>query len=68
MEKETEDQDQWSIEEQLSVPDTAKPIGAIWSFKRRRRQNGALLKHKARLCAHGGMQTWGTNYRETYSL
>jgi histone deacetylase 1/2 len=24
-------------------------------------------KHKARLCAHGGQQTWGENYWETYA-
>ncbi len=29
--------------------------------------DGTLNKHKARLCAHGGMQTWGTNYWETYA-
>ena len=29
--------------------------------------NGTLLKHKARFCAHGGMQQWGDNYWETYS-
>jgi hypothetical protein len=27
-----------------------------------------LNKHKACLCAHGGIQTWGTNYWETYAL
>ena len=70
MEKEIEDhqsRDHWSIVERSSLPDTAKPIRAIWSFKRKRRPDGTLLKHKARLCAHGGMQTWGTNYWETYS-
>eukprot|EP00957_Ditylum_brightwellii_P140542 10707434-Ditylum_brightwellii.AAC.1 len=25
------------------------------------------MKHKARLCAHGGMQQWGVNFWETYS-
>ncbi len=25
------------------------------------------MVHKARLCAHGGMQQWGTNYWELYS-
>ena len=71
MEKEIEDnesRDHWSIVEQWSVPDTAKPIRAIWSFKQKRQPDGTLLKHKAHLCAHGGMQTWGTNYLETYSL
>ena len=28
---------------------------------------GLLNKHKARLCAHGGMQQWGINYWETYA-
>ena len=25
------------------------------------------MKHKARICAHGGMQQWGINYWETYA-
>ena len=25
------------------------------------------MKHKARICAHGGMQKYGENYWETYS-
>jgi hypothetical protein len=29
--------------------------------------NIGSFKHKARLCAHGGMQTWGTKYWETYA-
>jgi hypothetical protein len=29
--------------------------------------DGTLNKHKACLCAHGGMQTWGQNYWETYT-
>lgn len=42
-------------------------IKAIWSFKRKRRPDGSLLKHKARLCAHGGMQVYGVNYWDTYA-
>jgi hypothetical protein len=45
----------------------AKTIKAIWSFKRKRRPDGSLLKHKARLCAHGGMEVKGEHYWETYS-
>ena len=44
-----------------------KLIQLVWSFKRKRNPNGDLLKHKARLCAHGGMTQWGVNYWETYS-
>jgi hypothetical protein len=43
-----------------------KSIKAIWSFKRKRFPEGCLSKHKARLCAHGGMQRWGKTYCETY--
>jgi hypothetical protein len=44
-----------------------KPIKMVWSFKCKRRPNGSLLKHKARLCVHGGMQEKGINFWETYS-
>jgi hypothetical protein len=33
-----------------------KPIHAIWSFKWKRAPDVRNIKHKARLCAHGGMQ------------
>ena len=45
----------------------ARPIKVIWFFKRKRKPDGVLLKHKARLCAHGGMKEWGDSYWETYS-
>ena len=70
MEKEVEDHESrghWHIVHRDTIPANTKPIKAIWSFKRKRRPDGSLLKHKARLCAHGGMQTWGDNYWETYS-
>ena len=40
----------------------------ILSFKRKRSPYGRIIKHKACLCSHGGMQQWGVNYLETYSL
>jgi hypothetical protein len=74
MEKKVQDHESWEhwvIERRSVLPTGAKPIKAIWSFKCKRRPDGSLLKHKARLkarlCAHGGMQTWGDNYWETYS-
>ena len=50
-----------------TLPNKARPIKAIWSFERKRKPDGKLLKHKARLCAHGSMQKWGNSYWETYS-
>ena len=43
-----------------------KNILSIWSFNRRRFPDGILVKHKARLCAHGVMQQWVVTYWETY--
>ena len=49
------------------LPIGAKTILAIWSFKRKRFPDGRIQKYKARICAHGGMQTWGENYWEIYA-
>ena len=46
----------WSIVHRNTLPNKARPIKTIWSFKRKRKPDGELLKHKARLCAHGEMQ------------
>jgi len=53
--------------ERKDIPIGMKTIMAIWSFKRKRFPDGTLNKHKARLCAHGGQQTWGLDYWETYA-
>jgi hypothetical protein len=57
----------WTVVHCSTVPRTALLIQAIWSFKCKHRPDGTLVKHNASLCAHGGMQQWGTNYWETYS-
>ena len=49
------------------MPVGAKTILSIWSFKRKRIPDGTISKYKARLCAHGGMQSWGVDYREMYA-
>ena len=70
MEKESYDhasRGHWEIVKRSAIPLGTKTIQAIWSFKRKRFPDGSLNKHKARLCAHGGMQQWGVNYWETYA-
>ena len=62
-----EERDHWEIIHRSQLPPGTKTILSIWSFKRKRFPSGELNKHKARLCAHGGMQTWGVNYWETYA-
>jgi hypothetical protein len=70
MQKEVADHElgnHWTIVHCSTVPRIAKPFQAILSFKCKRCPDGTLVKHKARQCAHGRMQQWGTNYWETYS-
>ena len=45
----------------------ATTVKAIWAFKRKHRPDGSLIKHKARLNAHGGIQVYGHNYWDTYA-
>ena len=58
--------DHWKLMERKDIPTGAKTIMAIWSFKRKLYPDGSLNKHKSRLCDHGGQQTWGQYYRDTY--
>ena len=62
-----EEGEYWTMIERNEIPQDTKTVMSIWSFKRKRFPNGMLNKHKARICAHGGMQTWGLNYWDTYA-
>ncbi len=62
-----EKRDHWTCMQHSDMPENTKTIMSIWSFKRKRLPDRMLNKHKACLCAHGGMQIWGTNYWETYA-
>ena len=62
-----EKREHWTLMERKDMPTGTRTIMAIWSFKRKRYPSGLLNKHKARLCAHGGQQTWGQDYWDTYA-
>ena len=64
---EHESREHWTLLPRSVMPQSAKTILSIWSFKRKRFPDGRIMKYKARLCAHGGMQRWGEDYWETYS-
>ena len=53
--------------DQIDLSQPHDIISAIWSFKRKRSPTGELLKYKARLCAHGGQQTEGVTYWDTFA-
>jgi hypothetical protein len=57
-----ESQVHWTLTKHCDIPPGTKTIMSIWSLKRKQYPDGTLNKHKARLCAHGGMHTWGRNY------
>jgi hypothetical protein len=58
----------WALWEKQNVPAGHKILSAIWAFKRKRRiDTPAVYKHKARINVHGGQQTYGVNYLETFS-
>jgi hypothetical protein len=44
-----------------------KILPAIWSFRRKRAPDWTILKHKARLCPHGGKQIEGEHFWATYA-
>ena len=70
MQKEIEDhqsRDHWELFLRQNIPSGAKTILSVWAFKVKRYPDGRILKHKARLNAHGGMQRWGVDYWETYA-
>jgi hypothetical protein len=62
-----ESQVHWTLTKHCDIPPGTKTIMSIWSFKRKQYPDGTLNKHKARLCAHGRMQTWGQSYWEMYA-
>ena len=45
----------WQIEPRKNILEHAKLIRLIWSFKCKWNPMGELIKHKARLCVHGGI-------------
>ena len=69
MEKEITDlNDTGKLVKKTNIPKEVKLIRLIWSFKRKQNPLGQLIKHKARLCIHGGMQRKGIDYWHTYAL
>ena len=59
--------DHWKLMERKYLPPRAKTIMAIWSFKQKLYPDCSLNKHISILCAHGGKQTWGRDYWDTYA-
>jgi hypothetical protein len=61
------DADVFEFRSMSDLPPRARLLNAIWSYRRKRRPDGLLLKHKSRICADGSQQQYGVDYWETYA-
>jgi hypothetical protein len=62
------DNDHWEVWARCDVPKWQDILPAVWAFRRKRRiDTREVYKYKAHLNIHGGKQTHGVNYWETYS-
>jgi histone deacetylase 1/2 len=58
----------WMVVHRSEVPKGQQILPAVWSMKRKRRiATREVYKWKARLTVHGGKQTKGVNYWDTYA-
>ena len=66
--KSHEDWKHWELVTRASLPANTEILPAVWAFRRKRRiTTQEVYKWKARLNLHGGKQTHGVNYWETYA-
>ena len=58
----------WKLIKRSEVP-VCEPIQqSVWAMRRKRNlTTGEIVKHKARLSLHGGMQKYGVNYYDTHA-
>ncbi len=57
--------DTWEF---VALPKDKKTIGCKWVYKVKHNADGSMSRYKARLVAKGYAQTYGIDYKETYSL
>ena len=61
-------QKHWKLIPRSEVPEDSEVIPSVWSMRRKRDiTTNAITKYKSRLNLHGGKQTFGVNYFETYA-
>lgn len=62
------DNQNFKLVKRSEVPEGEPIQQSVWAMRRKRNlTTGEIVKHKARLNLHGGMQEYGVNYYETYS-
>ncbi|EJK76133.1 hypothetical protein THAOC_02121 [Thalassiosira oceanica] len=62
------DNNNWTLIPAKEVPEGEQVLDSVWAMRRKRDlTTNEITKYKARLNVHGGMQTYGLNYFETYA-
>ena len=56
--------DTWEL---CDLPKGQKTIGVKWVYKTKLKENGEVVKHKARLVAMGYKQEFGVDYKEVFA-
>merc|ERR1712086_223710 len=57
----------WTLIKRHEVPKDQDVLPSVWAMRRKRNlTTNEITKYKARLNIHGGKQTYGVNYYETY--
>ena len=51
----------------MPLPDDHRPITLKWVFKIKKDEQGAVIKHKARLVARGFVQQEGIDYDDAFA-
>ena len=67
MEQELKSVEQNRTWELVPLPDGHRPITLKWVFKLKKDEVGPVIKHKARLVAHGFVQQEGIDYDDAFS-
>ena len=62
------DNGNWELIKRSEVPEDHETVPSVWAMRRKRDlTTNEVKKYKARLNVHGGKQTYGVNYFETYA-
>lgn len=62
------DMGNWNLIKRNEVPDPEFILPSVWAMRRKRNlTTNEITKYKARLNIHGGKQTYGVNYFDTYA-